>query len=58
MGRKCKYTTDKYLTIVFLLVLSMFSCSQVGSNFGYFPKDLLAINHIYTEKEFEIPAEV
>uniref|UniRef100_A0A3B4BBD9 SH3 domain-containing protein n=1 Tax=Periophthalmus magnuspinnatus TaxID=409849 RepID=A0A3B4BBD9_9GOBI len=22
-------------------------------SFGYFPKDLLAINHIYTDKEFE-----
>ncbi|KAK7907623.1 hypothetical protein WMY93_016235 [Mugilogobius chulae] len=30
---------------------------SVGSSFGYFPKDLLAINHIYTEKEFEVPAE-
>ncbi|KAM3603207.1 uncharacterized protein V6R79_018310 [Siganus canaliculatus] len=30
---------------------------SVGNNFGYFPKDLLAINHIYTEKEHEIPAE-
>uniref|UniRef100_A0A8C6V1J0 SH3 domain-containing protein n=1 Tax=Neogobius melanostomus TaxID=47308 RepID=A0A8C6V1J0_9GOBI len=31
---------------------------SVGSSFGYFPKDLLAINHIYTEKEYEVPAEV
>uniref|UniRef100_A0A3Q3VIA0 Transport and Golgi organization protein 1 homolog n=1 Tax=Mola mola TaxID=94237 RepID=A0A3Q3VIA0_MOLML len=30
---------------------------SVGSNFGYFPKDLLAVNHLYTEKEHEIPAE-
>ncbi|XP_019132564.2 transport and Golgi organization protein 1 homolog isoform X3 [Larimichthys crocea] len=30
---------------------------SVGNNFGYFPNDLLAVNHIYTEKEFEIPAE-
>ncbi|XP_017267434.1 transport and Golgi organization protein 1 homolog isoform X2 [Kryptolebias marmoratus] len=30
---------------------------SVGSNFGYFPKDLLVINHIYTDKEHEIPAE-
>ncbi|CAL9692600.1 unnamed protein product [Knipowitschia caucasica] len=30
---------------------------SVGSSFGYFPKDLLSINHIYTEKEIEIPAE-
>ncbi|XP_033846591.2 transport and Golgi organization protein 1 homolog [Periophthalmus magnuspinnatus] len=30
---------------------------SVGSSFGYFPKDLLAINHIYTDKEFEVPAE-
>uniref|UniRef100_A0A3P9NRG8 Transport and Golgi organization protein 1 homolog n=1 Tax=Poecilia reticulata TaxID=8081 RepID=A0A3P9NRG8_POERE len=27
-------------------------------NFGYFPKDLLAVNHLYTEKELEIKAEV
>ncbi|XP_076612262.1 transport and Golgi organization protein 1 homolog isoform X2 [Chaetodon auriga] len=30
---------------------------SVGSVFGYFPKDLLAVNHIYTDKEFEIPTE-
>ncbi|XP_029486881.2 transport and Golgi organization protein 1 homolog isoform X1 [Oncorhynchus nerka] len=29
----------------------------VGSRFGYFHKDQLAINHIYTEKELEIPAQ-
>ncbi|KAM6915446.1 transport and Golgi organization protein 1 homolog [Xenentodon cancila] len=29
----------------------------VGSNFGYFPKDLLAVSHYYSEKEHEIPAE-
>ncbi|XP_068198041.1 transport and Golgi organization protein 1 homolog isoform X2 [Antennarius striatus] len=30
---------------------------SVGSNFGYFPKYLLAVNHNYTEKEHEIPTE-
>ncbi|XP_036405434.1 transport and Golgi organization protein 1 homolog isoform X2 [Megalops cyprinoides] len=30
---------------------------SVGSRFGYFPKDLLIINHIYTDKELEVPAE-
>ncbi|XP_041830962.1 transport and Golgi organization protein 1 homolog isoform X2 [Melanotaenia boesemani] len=30
---------------------------SVGSNFGYFPKDLLSLNHVYTDKELEIPAE-
>ncbi|XP_044185946.1 transport and Golgi organization protein 1 homolog isoform X2 [Thunnus albacares] len=30
---------------------------SVGSQFGYFPKDLLAINHVYTDKEHEVPAE-
>ncbi|TNM94791.1 hypothetical protein fugu_017550 [Takifugu bimaculatus] len=30
---------------------------SVGSSFGYFPKDLLAINHLYTEQEHEIRAE-
>ncbi|XP_029965861.1 transport and Golgi organization protein 1 homolog isoform X2 [Salarias fasciatus] len=30
---------------------------SVGSNFGYFPKDLLAVNHLYTDKEVEVPAE-
>ncbi|XP_038824546.1 transport and Golgi organization protein 1 homolog [Salvelinus namaycush] len=29
----------------------------VGNRFGYFHKDQLAINHIYTEKELEIPAQ-
>ncbi|XP_029983948.1 transport and Golgi organization protein 1 homolog isoform X1 [Sphaeramia orbicularis] len=30
---------------------------SVGSHFGYFPKDYLAVNHLYTDKELEIPAE-
>ncbi|KAI7799686.1 transport and Golgi organization protein 1 homolog isoform X2 [Triplophysa rosa] len=30
---------------------------SVGNHFGYFPKDYLTINHIYTEKEFEVPSE-
>ncbi|XP_035279380.1 transport and Golgi organization protein 1 homolog isoform X6 [Anguilla anguilla] len=30
---------------------------SVGSRFGYFPKDLLKINHVYTDKELEVPAE-
>ncbi|KAK1805447.1 hypothetical protein P4O66_019764 [Electrophorus voltai] len=29
---------------------------SVGSYFGYFPKDFLNINHIYTEEEIEVPA--
>ncbi|XP_053300571.1 transport and Golgi organization protein 1 homolog isoform X1 [Pleuronectes platessa] len=30
---------------------------SVGNMFGYFPKDLLAVNHLYTDKEVELPAE-
>nr|XP_061806744.1 transport and Golgi organization protein 1 homolog [Nerophis lumbriciformis] len=30
---------------------------SVGSHFGYFPMDLLAVNHVYTDKEVEAPAE-
>ncbi|XP_055041635.2 uncharacterized protein mia3 isoform X7 [Misgurnus anguillicaudatus] len=30
---------------------------SVGNHFGYFPKDYLNINHIYTDKEIEVPAE-
>ncbi|XP_068432806.1 transport and Golgi organization protein 1 homolog isoform X2 [Clinocottus analis] len=30
---------------------------SVGSHFGYFPNDLLAVNHRYTDKEIEVPAE-
>ncbi|XP_034017875.1 transport and Golgi organization protein 1 homolog [Thalassophryne amazonica] len=30
---------------------------SVGSHFGYFPKDLLVVNHIYTHKELEVPTE-
>ncbi|XP_056149992.1 transport and Golgi organization protein 1 homolog isoform X2 [Lampris incognitus] len=30
---------------------------SVGNRFGYFPKELLAVNHIYTEKEVEVSAE-
>uniref|UniRef100_A0A3Q2XUF2 MIA SH3 domain ER export factor 3 n=1 Tax=Hippocampus comes TaxID=109280 RepID=A0A3Q2XUF2_HIPCM len=33
------------------------SLSQVGSHFGYFPMDLLAVNHVYTDQEFEVPTE-
>uniref|UniRef100_A0A672RAF0 MIA SH3 domain ER export factor 3 n=1 Tax=Sinocyclocheilus grahami TaxID=75366 RepID=A0A672RAF0_SINGR len=29
----------------------------VGNHFGYFPKEYLNINHIYTEKELEVPTE-
>ncbi|XP_059211792.1 transport and Golgi organization protein 1 homolog isoform X2 [Centropristis striata] len=30
---------------------------SVGSHFGYFPSEVLSVNHLYTEKEIEIPAE-
>ncbi|XP_068593484.1 transport and Golgi organization protein 1 homolog isoform X2 [Cebidichthys violaceus] len=30
---------------------------SVGSHFGYFPNYLLAVNHLYTDKEIEVPAE-
>ncbi|KAG7222741.1 hypothetical protein INR49_026351, partial [Caranx melampygus] len=30
---------------------------SVGSHFGYFPMDLLAVNHRYTDKELEVRAE-
>ncbi|XP_037606351.1 transport and Golgi organization protein 1 homolog isoform X4 [Sebastes umbrosus] len=30
---------------------------SVGSHFGYFPNDVLAVNHVYTEKEIEVNAE-
>ncbi|XP_051908364.1 melanoma inhibitory activity protein 2 isoform X2 [Hippocampus zosterae] len=30
---------------------------SVGSHFGYFPMDLLAVNHVYTDQEFEAPTE-
>ncbi|XP_058248377.1 transport and Golgi organization protein 1 homolog isoform X1 [Hemibagrus wyckioides] len=30
---------------------------SVGNSFGYFPKDFLNINHIYTENEIEVPTE-
>uniref|UniRef100_A0A8C9ELW2 Nuclear pore complex interacting protein N-terminal domain-containing protein n=1 Tax=Pavo cristatus TaxID=9049 RepID=A0A8C9ELW2_PAVCR len=29
----------------------------IGSDFGYFPKDLLEINHNYTNEELELPTE-
>lgn len=31
---------------------------QVGSDFGYFPKDLLEVNHNYTNEELELPTDV
>ncbi|XP_067274331.1 transport and Golgi organization protein 1 homolog isoform X2 [Pseudorasbora parva] len=30
---------------------------SIGNHFGYFPKDYLNINHIYTEKELEVSTE-
>ncbi|XP_039197578.1 transport and Golgi organization protein 1 homolog isoform X2 [Crotalus tigris] len=30
---------------------------SVGNEFGYFPKDLLEINHIYTHDELELPTD-
>ncbi|KFV95752.1 Melanoma inhibitory activity protein 3, partial [Eurypyga helias] len=30
----------------------------VGSNFGYFPKDLLEINHNYSKEELELTTDV
>ncbi|XP_052442480.1 transport and Golgi organization protein 1 homolog isoform X4 [Carassius gibelio] len=30
---------------------------SIGNHFGYFPKDYLNINHIYTEKELEVPTD-
>ncbi|XP_061890667.1 transport and Golgi organization protein 1 homolog isoform X1 [Entelurus aequoreus] len=30
---------------------------SVGSHFGYFPMDLLAVNHVYTDNEVEVPTE-
>ncbi|XP_064366048.1 transport and Golgi organization protein 1 homolog isoform X2 [Dromaius novaehollandiae] len=30
---------------------------SVGSDFGYFPKDLLEINHNYTNEELELPTD-
>ncbi|XP_077409095.1 transport and Golgi organization protein 1 homolog isoform X2 [Vanacampus margaritifer] len=30
---------------------------SVGNVFGYFPMDLLAVNHVYTDKEVELPTE-
>ncbi|XP_062980169.1 transport and Golgi organization protein 1 homolog isoform X2 [Elgaria multicarinata webbii] len=30
---------------------------SVGNKFGYFPKDLLEINHIYTHDELELPTD-
>ncbi|NWZ79115.1 TGO1 protein, partial [Poecile atricapillus] len=31
---------------------------SVGSDFGYFPKDLLEINHNYSNEELELPTDV
>lgn len=36
----------------------MFVFWQVGSDFGYFPKDLLEINHNYSNEELELPTDV
>ncbi|NXK36637.1 TGO1 protein, partial [Piprites chloris] len=30
---------------------------SVGSDFGYFPKDLLEINHNYSNEELELPTD-
>lgn len=38
--------------------LLVFVFWQVGSDFGYFPKDLLEINHNYSNEELELPTDV
>lgn len=41
-----------------IFCLLAFVFRQIGSDFGYFPKDLLEINHNYTNEELELPTEV
>ena len=40
-----------------IFCLLAFVFRQIGSDFGYFPKDLLEINHNYTNEELELPTE-
>lgn len=51
-----------YIVMSFLNLLYCFSfvfvLLQVGSDFGYFPKDLLEINHNYSNEELELPTDV
>lgn len=41
-----------------LLFVCLLIFWQVGSDFGYFPKDLLEVNHNYTNEELELPTDV
>lgn len=41
-----------------LLCVCLLIFWQVGSDFGYFPKDLLEVNHNYTNEELELPTDV
>lgn len=49
---------DKVMSFLILLYCFLFVFLQVGSDFGYFPKDLLEINHNYSNEELELPTDV
>ncbi|KAM6991732.1 transport and Golgi organization protein 1 homolog [Tautogolabrus adspersus] len=61
-GPDCRFLTVKKSETIFVYYklsgrrADMWAGS-IGSSFGYFPMNLLAVNHIYTEKEIEVPAE-
>lgn len=54
--RILSHTIFKAALLLFCLLVFVFW--QVGSDFGYFPKDLLEINHNYSNEELELPTDV
>ncbi|KAM3861036.1 transport and Golgi organization protein 1 homolog [Diretmus argenteus] len=61
-GPDCRFLSFKKSETIYVYyklsgIRADFWAGSVGNHFGYFPKDLLAVNHVYTDKELEVPAE-
>ncbi|XP_077567207.1 transport and Golgi organization protein 1 homolog isoform X2 [Stigmatopora nigra] len=61
-GPDCRFLSFKKSEIVYVYYKLSGQRTDIwagsaGSHFGYFPMDLLAVNHVYTDKEFEAQAQ-
>uniref|UniRef100_A0A3Q3L0U6 SH3 domain-containing protein n=1 Tax=Mastacembelus armatus TaxID=205130 RepID=A0A3Q3L0U6_9TELE len=63
-GPDCRFLSFKTSETVYVYYklsgrrTDMWAGSVRMLRFGYFPKDLLAVNHVYTDKELEVPSQV
>ncbi|XP_034556078.1 transport and Golgi organization protein 1 homolog isoform X2 [Notolabrus celidotus] len=61
-GPDCRFLTVKKSETIYVYYklsgrMPDLWAGSVGSSFGYFPKELLEVKHIYTDKEIEVRAE-